>query len=228
MIANAKNKDALKDCEVAKGNSAKMWKAVNKAMNKKPNTNPDFVKTRDANGDIVRINCKNEIANVMNKQFTEMGSKLAEKLDTTEKLFSDYLKNATPKSFFIQAACEPETEKYINEADINKATGLDEIPAKLLKWAAALFASMLTKLFNKCIEEGVYPDSLKLARVTPVFKGGNKNKTTSYRRISILSQFSLNHIFEKLLRDRLFNSISYYNSLGSNPNTQLNSQKSTF
>ena len=49
-----------------------------------------------------------------------------------------------------------------NEADINKATGLDEIPAKLLKWAAALFASMLTKLFNKCIEEGVYPDSLKV------------------------------------------------------------------
>ena len=57
---------------------------------------------------------------------------------------------------------------------------MDEIPAKLLKWAAALFASMLTKLFNKCIEEGVYPDSLKLARVTPVFKGGNKNETTSY------------------------------------------------
>ena len=182
-----------------------MWKAVNKAMNKKPkpNTNPDFVKTRDANGDIVKINCKNEIANVMNKQFTEMGSKLAEKLDTTEKLFSDYLKNPNPKSFFIQAACEPETEKYINEADINKATGLDEIPAKLLKWAAALFASMLTKLFNKCIEEGVYPDSLKLARVTPVFKGGNKNETTSYRPISILSQ--INRIFEKLLRDRLFN-----------------------
>ena len=106
LIANAKNKDALKDCEEAKGNSAKMWKAVNKAMNKKPkpNTNPDFVKTRDANGDVVRINCKNEIANVMNKQFTEMGSKLAEKLDTTEKLFSDYLKNPNPKSFFYSSS----------------------------------------------------------------------------------------------------------------------------
>ena len=50
----------------------------------------------------------------------------------------------------------------------------------------------------------VYPDSLKLARVTPVFKGGNnnKNETTSYRPISILTQ--INRIFEKLLRDRLY------------------------
>ena len=28
-----------------------------------------------------------------------------------------------------------------------------------------------------CIEEGIYPDSLKIARVVPVFKGGNKNLT---------------------------------------------------
>merc|ERR1712055_1019448 len=68
--------------------------------------------------------------------------------------------------------------------------------------ADALFASMLTKLFNKRIEEGVYPDRLKLARVIPIFKGGNQNETTSYRPISILSQ--INRIFEKLLRDRLY------------------------
>ena len=49
-----------------------------------------------------------------------------------------------------------ETEKYINEADINKATGLDEIPAKLLKWAAALFASMLTKLFNNTFRDSLF------------------------------------------------------------------------
>ena len=49
-----------------------------------------------------------------------------------------------------------------------------------------------------------YPNSLKLARVAPVVKGGNnnKNETTSYRPISILTQ--INRIFEKLLRDRLY------------------------
>ena len=43
---------------------------------------------------------------------------------------------------------------------------------------------------------------IALCVVIPVFKGGNKNLTTSYRPISILSQ--INRIFEKLLRDRLF------------------------
>ena len=49
---------------------------------------------------------------------------------------------------------------------------------------------------------GIYPDNLKIARVIPIFKGGDKNDTTSYRPISILTQF--NRIFEKLLRDRLY------------------------
>ena len=48
----------------------------------------------------------------------------------------------------------------------------------------------------------MYPDSLKLARVKPIFKGGNQNETTSYRPISILSQ--INRIFEKILRDDLY------------------------
>ena len=49
---------------------------------------------------------------------------------------------------------------------------------------------------------GIYPDSLKIARVKPIFKGGKKNLITSYRPISILTQ--LNRIFEKILRDRLY------------------------
>ena len=53
-----------------------------------------------------------------------------------------------------------------------------------------------------CILGGIYPDSLKIARVIPIFKGGNKNESTLYRPISILSQ--INRILEKLLRDRLY------------------------
>ena len=57
-----------------------------------------------------------------------------------------------------------------------------------------------------CFLGGTYPDSLKIARVKPIFKGGNKNESTLYRPISILSQ--INRIFEKLLRDRLYDFIN--------------------
>ena len=36
MIRNAKRKNILSDCEKCKGNSAKMWKVINKATNNKP------------------------------------------------------------------------------------------------------------------------------------------------------------------------------------------------
>ena len=84
-------------------------------------------------------------------------------LESTDSTYSDYLRSPNPQSLFLKKATEPETRKHIDEADIKKATGIDNIPAKVLKWAIDLFAPILTKLFNKCIEEGVYPDSLKLA-----------------------------------------------------------------
>ena len=75
MIKKAKDEYTAKSCENAKGSSKKMWKVINKAINKKPkpNTVPAFIKTKTTNGTIKRISCKTEIANAMNRQFTEMG-----------------------------------------------------------------------------------------------------------------------------------------------------------
>ena len=43
------------------------------------------------------------------------------------------------------------------------------------------------RIFYIHILGGIYPDCLKTARVRPIFKGGNKNDTSSYRPISILA-----------------------------------------
>ena len=86
--------------------------------------------------------------------------------------------------------------------DPSKSCGFFDISPKIIKWSASLLAPILTKLFNMCFLGGIYPDSLKIARVIPIFKGGNRNESTLYRPISILSQ--INRILEKLLRDRLY------------------------
>ena len=57
-------------------------------------------------------------------------------------------------------------------------------------------------LFNSCLKEGVYADSLKVTDVIPIFKKGEQDKTTNCRPISFLSQF--NKIFDKLLYSRIY------------------------
>ena len=102
------------------GDSAKMWKVINESMNKKSKTNtyPDFVEARNADGDTVRIRDKKEIANVMNKQFVEMGAKLAEKLPPTTTKFSEYLNSPSITSMFLQKASESEVGKHFHEINI--------------------------------------------------------------------------------------------------------------
>ena len=36
-------------------------------------------------------------------------------------------------------------------------------------------------MFEKSIEKGVFPDALKIARVTPLFKGGDPSEISNYR-----------------------------------------------
>ena len=44
--------------------------------------------------------------------------------------------------------------------------------------------------FNKSLENGKFPNCLKLANMTPVFKPGARTSKNNYRPISILSAFS--------------------------------------
>lgn len=50
-------------------------------------------------------------------------------------------------------------------------------------------------------ESGVFPDSLKVARVLLKYKKGNRHDCNNYRQISILN--SLSKIFEKIISNRI-------------------------
>ena len=56
----------------------------------------------------------------------------------------------------------------------------------------------LCYLINNCINKGVFPSALKIAKVLPINKGGDRDIASNYRPISILPHFS--KIFEKILK----------------------------
>ena len=62
-------------------------------------------------------------------------------------------------------------------------------------------SSILTSLINYCFRQGKFPDCLKYTRVTPVYKGGDRNYLGNYRPISVLPVIS--RLIEKCFSSRL-------------------------
>ena len=89
----------------------------------------------------------------------------------------------------------------INSLDTSKSTQSEDIPFKVIKDNADIFANFILQGFNKCIIDGKFPDQLKKADVSPVFKKGNHNDKTNYRPVSILP--SLSKIYERLIYNQI-------------------------
>ena len=61
------------------------------------------------------------------------------------------------------------------------------------------------------MNQGIFPDELKIGKVTPVFKKGDKQNFENYRPISIIPVFG--KIFEKIIYSRLYSFLSSHNVL---------------
>lgn len=61
--------------------------------------------------------------------------------------------------------------------------------AQLLKRIGNVI-SPLTILFNRCLEDGYFPQELKVGRILRVFIGGDETSLSNYRPISILPAIS--------------------------------------
>ena len=72
----------------------------------------------------------------------------------------------------------------------NKAVGLDKLSVRSLKDASDVIAPILTGLINKSFTVGVFPGVWKCAKVTALFKDGDKSLKDNYRPISILPTIS--------------------------------------
>ena len=65
---------------------------------------------------------------------------------------------------------------------------MDGTSCKFLK--AACPAISTSQIPNKCLFSGTVPQKWKMARVTQIFKGGDREEISNYRPISILPQIS--------------------------------------
>ena len=127
----------------------------------------------------------NAISNAFNSYFARVGSTTASKIPAPSSKAKRKI-NSTVDSFFLQPVIETDVVNLLYSLDSSKSTGLHQIPIKFLKLATTAVAPILTDMYNSCVQEGIYPDILKIAQIIPIYKKGDKGKSSNYRPIFLL------------------------------------------
>ena len=143
-----------------------------------------------------------EIANEFNAYFVDIGRLLSEQIHS-DSSSQDYLlqRNKPNMNFNFVQVNEVYIDNVINKLKNKSSCGYDNISNKHIKYARSVLIKPLTLLINQCLHTGVYPSQLKMSRVKPLFKSGDKSLFSNYRPISLLP--SLSKIFERVIFDQL-------------------------
>ena len=188
---------------------AKTWRLINEITKRKRNNKTSVKNIIDKDGK--KFDKPKDVANTLNAHFSTVGKTMAEEYDKIE--FSDLrdpLEYVTRKeSIFRNLSLTNLSEilQLIGNLDPKKSCGFDLISNKILKSTASTIAPFLVTLFNKCLKNGTFPDCYKTAKVTPLFKGGDKQDPDCYRPISLLP--CVGKLFEKVIATRL---LEYFNT----------------
>ena len=135
---------------------------------------------------------------------TNVGPKLASEIPTVEcdinPVDSQKRVNST---FELKEATIPGVFKKLQEVNVAKATGYDNIPNKILKIAAPVISKSSADLFNLSITTNTFPDdSRKVAKVFLPFKSGERNDPSNFRPISVLPTVA--RVFERLVYEQRY------------------------
>lgn len=180
------------------GNLKKTWSIMKDIINKKKVKNkPNYFMSNSK-----KITDSTEIATGFNNFFANIGESLADKIPPSNCSALSYLKENYTKSIFLNPISQQELILIFKQLKGNSSSGWDDISAKVLQHSHLVLLDPVLHLLNLSLSQGIFPDVLKIAKVIPLFKGGDAFLFTNYRPISILS--SLSKIFERVFYNRLF------------------------
>jgi len=189
----AKQEYYKREFEKHKNSIKKTWQIINNILNKTSNkfTILDFFNAEPK-----------AVANEFCIYFSEVGSNFAKNIPCGKYAPEFYLKGTYLNSLYLNPTDEDEIIKIICSQKSTASCGHDNISSILVKKLNYGLVAPLTRLINKSFEAGVVPDQLKIAKVIPIHKKGDKGEYSNYRPISLLPTFS--KIYEKVMHKRLY------------------------
>ena len=175
-----------------------LWQNLHDITQKSSKQHSNFI--HDDNGDPILD--PETTANKFNNFFTSLYKDLdrsdGKSTHDCSKL-RDFVDSKVPHGteFHIPHVSASFIQQQLQNLKTNKATGIDDISAKYLKLSASVVSQPLATILNLSITNGIFPDDLKKAKVTPIFKKGEKHDINNYRPISVLP--IITGIFERYI-----------------------------
>ena len=117
--------------------------------------------------------------------------------------------NSHSGSFMLTYITEEDITNSIQSLKSNSAPGYDDITVDLLKATSAHITPPLLNIFNSSFDNGIFPSRMKVAKITPIHKKGNRQDPNNYRPISLLP--SLSKCLEKIMFNKLTSYLSRFN-----------------
>ena len=199
-----------KKCIEFKHDSRRLWSMINNVIGK---TNDKMCVIEKLTVDNLEITNSEIIVNKLASHFAGIGKLYASKINKSEKDIAQYLSNISKssKSLYLSPVTELEIEKIITKLPNKSSSGWDGISNQLLKKLKNELVYPIYVLVNQSMSEGKFPDLMKLANVTPLYKSGKRCLSTNYRPISLLPVIS--KVIEKAMYARTYNFLQQTNQI---------------
>ena len=191
-------------------NSKKIWEILNK-LTGKCKKGQSLIDEIVINGE--KINDVKTISNAFAKHYGEMGKSLSNKIKESGTINDPmtYLKNRTQYNCYFYPTNIEEIEKIIKSLKAKNSSGYDQISNKILKKIYPGIIHGLEILFNKSLQNGIFPNNMKLSIISPLYKGNTKTEIINYRPVSLLPTIS--KVLEKIVHIRVTKFLSKYKIL---------------
>ena len=187
--------------EANKNDLRRTWNELRKVINKENNKKelPTTIKVNN-----LEITNKHEIADTFNNFFINIGKQVSETIKTNKDPMQ-YMPADRPHSMYLTPT---DPLNVINVAKLLKpktSSGYDNISNKLMLEIIDIVAIHFSYIVNLSFSKGIVPIKMKIAKVIPIHKSGNRQDINNFRPISLLPAFS--KLLEKLMYTRIIDYI---------------------
>ena len=196
-------REVFSNCE---GNIKQTWRAIRNLLAK--NCNSKKIKSLMVN-DEVTANCQ-DIAECFSNYFSGIAHTLDASIPLTDECPLLRVPENVMSSLFLNPVTKTEVLEIIASLK-NTSNNTNEVPTRIFKQVGEILADTLVNFINRSFHAGVFPETLQVAKIIPIFKSGDAQNVSNYRPISILPVIS--KLFERCMSQRIINFLARFSIL---------------